>query len=277
MASTCRMPSVGMSAKRGAHAEGERGEQRELVRRVDAVDVGRGIRLRQPEPLRLGEHVVEAAPLARHRGEDVVAGAVDDAVHGRRPVARQRLLQRAQDRDAAADARLEAEPHAGALRGGDDLLAVYREQRLVRRHHVLAVPHGVQHEAPRRLVAAHQLDHHLDVRIRDQLERVARQPDARGRDAAIGVEVDVGDGGERDRAPRAARDLGAVRAEELHHAGADRAEADQPDAKGPSRRHPRQPAWARRAAWSRPAPSAFLMPRIACRVRCSFSISAKRT
>ena len=255
----------------------KRGEQRELVRRIGAVDVGRGIRLRQPEPLRLGQHVVEAASLARHGREDVIAGAVDDAVHGRRPVARQRLLQRAQDRDPAAHAGLESQPHTGALRGGDDLLAVHRQQRLVRRHHVLAVPHGFQHEASRRLVAAHQLDHHLDVRIRDQLEGVARQPDTRGRDAAIGVKVDVGDGGERDRASGAARDLGAVCAEELHHAGADRPEADQPDAKGPSRRHPRQPAWARRAVWWRPAPSAFLMPRIACRVRCSFSISAKRT
>ncbi len=50
----------GNAGEARAHAEGEHGEQRELVRRVDAVDVGRGIRLRQPEPLRLGQHVVEA-------------------------------------------------------------------------------------------------------------------------------------------------------------------------------------------------------------------------
>jgi len=88
----------------------------------------------------------------------VVAGAVDDAVHGHRPVARQPLLQRAQDRDAAADARLEGEPDALRLGLPDDLLAVHGEQRLVGRHHVLAGADGGEDEAARGLVAADQLD-----------------------------------------------------------------------------------------------------------------------
>ena len=45
-------------------AEHHAGQDRELVGRVDPVDVGRGIGLRVAEPLRLGEHGVELPRLA---------------------------------------------------------------------------------------------------------------------------------------------------------------------------------------------------------------------
>ena len=71
--------------------------------------------------------------------------------------------------------------------------------------------------------------------------------------------------------PDAARDLGAVRAQELHHAGADRAEADQPDPDGPRRRPPGvSPACARRvrlAEASRRAPCGCRGSPAACGAR----------
>src|SRR3546814_17042353 len=73
-------------------AEGQRGENGKLVRGVDAVDVEAGVRLRVAEPLRLGQHALEVLSgggrlrgggtvlVAGHAGQDVVAGAVEDAV-----------------------------------------------------------------------------------------------------------------------------------------------------------------------------------------------------
>ena len=63
-------------------------------------------RPRRSPGLRLGEHVGELAPGLAHRGQDEVAGAVEDAVDPRlgcRPA----LAQRLDDRDAARDRGLE--------------------------------------------------------------------------------------------------------------------------------------------------------------------------
>ena len=48
-------------------AEGDRGQQRELVRGVDAVDVEARIGLGIAQALRLGEHVGEVAAALAHR------------------------------------------------------------------------------------------------------------------------------------------------------------------------------------------------------------------
>src|SRR3546814_6052852 len=76
---------------RSLAAERQRREDRQLVRRVDAVDVEAGIGLGIAEPLRLGEHAGEVLPrvraalraglgIARHLRQNIVAGAVEDAV-----------------------------------------------------------------------------------------------------------------------------------------------------------------------------------------------------
>ena len=218
------------------HTERERGQDGELVGGVDAVDVGGRVGLGEPEPLRLTQHVVEAPSLPGHGGENVIARAVDDSVDRRGPVAGQSLRQGPQDRDATAHAGLEAEPYAGLLRRRHDLLAVHGEQSLVRRHDVLAATDRLEHEAPRRLVAADELQHDVDVGIGQQAAGIPRQPDAAGRNATLRVEIEVGDGRHDDRPSRAPCDLRPMRAQQLHHPGADRAKADQPDPRGPYRR-----------------------------------------
>ena len=70
--------------------------------------VGLGVAQR----LRLGQHVGEVAAGLAHRGQDVVAGAVEDAVDARDPVGGEPLAQRLDDRDAAGDRRLEGERDA---------------------------------------------------------------------------------------------------------------------------------------------------------------------
>ncbi len=59
--------------------EGNRGEDSDLVERVQAFYVGGRIGLGIAERLRGGQRLCEIAVLARHPGEDVVGGAVDDA------------------------------------------------------------------------------------------------------------------------------------------------------------------------------------------------------
>ncbi len=83
------------------------GQHGELVGGVDAVDVEAGIGLGIARRLRLGQHDVEVAAGLAHGGEDIVAGAVEDAVEPRHPVADQALAQCLDDRDAARHRRLE--------------------------------------------------------------------------------------------------------------------------------------------------------------------------
>src|SRR5262249_5480489 len=135
-----------------------------------------GIGLGEAPRLGVAQDLVEAAALARHGGEDVIARAVDDPVDRRRAIPRQPLLDRAQDRDAAPDARLEAEAHAPSLGLRYDLLAVHGEERLVRRHHVLPGADGAEHEAARWLVAPDQLDDDVEARIGEQRPGVPRAP-----------------------------------------------------------------------------------------------------
>ena len=99
----------------GPAAERQRRQQGELVRRIDAVDVEARIGLGIAQTLRFGEHLVERAPALAHVGEDVVAGAVQDAVDPLDPVAGQALAQGLDDRDAAGHGGLETDRGAIGL------------------------------------------------------------------------------------------------------------------------------------------------------------------
>ncbi len=171
----------------------------------------------------------------------------------------------------AADRRFEGDHHAGLLRGGEDLVAVRREQRLVGGHHVLAVRDRLQHQPPGRLDAADQLEHDVDIVPAHQCGRIRTDLDAgnvRQQRACLfrGARGDVRD---PDRTPGAARDLLGIAVEDRPGAAPDRAQAEQPHA---HRLHRRVRHYA-----SPSSRNICLMPRMACRVRGSFSISAKRT
>ena len=98
------------------------------MRGVDAVDVEARIGLGIAELLRLGQHLGEFAPALAHRRQDVVRGAVEDAVNPRHAVAGEALAQCLDDRDAAGDRGLEGERDAGLLgaswRGAVPCLAI---------------------------------------------------------------------------------------------------------------------------------------------------------
>ena len=83
------------------------GQDGELVGRVDAVDIKAGIGLGIAHFLRVCENAIEIPPGFPHRGQDIIAGAVQNAVDPIDPVARKALAQRLDDRDAARHGGLE--------------------------------------------------------------------------------------------------------------------------------------------------------------------------
>ncbi len=211
-------------------AEGEGGQDLELVGRVEPLDVQRGVRLRVAVGLRLLQDLREVASLVGHLGEDVVAGAVDDAEGGAHAVGDQAVLHRADQRDAARHRGLEPQHDPVAPRLLEQLGPVVGEQGLVGGHHVLARLQGAQDEGARGLEPADQLDHDLHRGIVDGLGRVGGQRQAREVDPFAGSgEVGVGHAAQRERAARALGQLGAVALEDPGHPAPDGAEPQEGD------------------------------------------------
>ena len=149
-----------------AGAEGEARQQGELVGGVEAADVEGGIGLGVALRLRFLEDIGEGAMLFQHLRQDVVAGAVEDAVDAADLVGGQRFAHGLDDRDAAGDRRLEVERDAVLLGQPRQLGAVLGQQRLVGGDDVLAgAQRGLDGGFGRAVVAADQLDEDVDGRI----------------------------------------------------------------------------------------------------------------
>ena len=82
------------------------------MRGVVALDVEGRIGLGIAQPLRVLQAGVEGQALRFHPGQDVVAGAVEDAEDARNRIAGHRLAHRLDDGNAARDRRLVVEQHA---------------------------------------------------------------------------------------------------------------------------------------------------------------------
>src|SRR5262245_26369394 len=98
---------------------------------VEAADVGGWISLGIDEPLRRLPAWRKRQPLLIHARQDVVAGAVEDAVDAGNLAAAQPLAQRLHDRDAAGHGRFKAECRVALLGEPRQRSAVTREQCLV--------------------------------------------------------------------------------------------------------------------------------------------------
>ncbi len=154
-------------------AEGDGGEDGQFMRRVDAVDIERGVAFGVAQRLRFGQHFFEFAAALAHHGQDVVAGAVEDAGDGVDVVAGQALPQGFDDRDAAGDRGLEAQGQTAALSQSGEAAAMHREQRLVGGDDGFAGSECCLHEGPGRAFgAADQLDHHVHRGIVREGDRV---------------------------------------------------------------------------------------------------------
>ncbi len=173
-------------------AEGDGGQDLELVRRVHAFDIQGGVCFRVAVRLRLLEDDGEVEPLVGHLGKDVVAGTVDDAEGREHAVGREPVLDGADERDAARHGRLEA-----------------------------------QH---RRLEPAHQLDDDLDRRVVEHPRGVGDEGEAlEVQTFSLARRIGIRDGVQGEPATGALLHFGAVRLENLDDAAADRAEAEEAD------------------------------------------------
>ena len=252
------------------NTEGDGGDDGELVRRVHAFHVEGRVRFRVAQALRFFQHFLEGAPALLHLGEDVVAGAVDNARHPVDVVGGQAFTQGFQNRDAAGHRRFEGYVHAVLMGGLEDFVAVLGDQRLVGGDDVLAVLDRGEHQLAGGVGAADQLHQNVDFRVRGHREDIPRHADTV--DVARRIVAAGADMRDLDRAAHAPGDFPGVTLQNVDRAGAHRAQTCYADL---YRIH-----LGILSLHSPDTPSArniFLMPRNACRVRCSFSISAKRT
>src|SRR5258706_10661793 len=81
--------------------------------------------------LRVFQHCSEISAFLLHPSEDVIAGAVDNAVEMGHAIADEAFAQRFDHRDAAANAGFEIKISAGLACGGDEFLAMSREERFI--------------------------------------------------------------------------------------------------------------------------------------------------
>ena len=132
------MPWRSISVRLGGDAKGDLRQDGQLVGGVGAVHVERRVGLGVAEPLGLGQRrrVVDAA--LGHGREDEVPRAVEDALNRRDLIGGQALAEGADDRHAAGHGRLEADGLAGRRAASNTSPPRFRQQRLVRRDHVLA-------------------------------------------------------------------------------------------------------------------------------------------
>ncbi len=218
-----------------ARAESHAGEDRELVRGVDAVDVEAGIGLGVAELLRVGQHVGERLARFAHPGEDVVAGPVEDAVDAAQPVARQPLADRLDDRNAARDGGFVGDGQALRFGREGELRAKMREQRLVGGDDVPPRVEGGFHRRARDAVRpADQLDHDVALRLARHLGGVVVPSDARQIEPPVFLARPCGHGDHTQRPPAAPGDQRAIGVDQLEDAGTDRAEAGDGNVEGPA-------------------------------------------
>src|SRR5947208_1681271 len=245
-------------------AKGDAREDRELVRGIDTVDVEAWIGFGITELLRLGEDLGKFAAGLAHRRQDVVRGAVEDAVDARQAIAGEALAQRLYDRDAARHRSLESERDAGLLGLRGEPGAVLRHQRLVGGDDVLFMLERAVDDVERdALGAADQLDDDIDLRIGGHRRRILVPASGRQIDAAVAPPVARRYRGDDDAASGAGRQELRLARQQLEGASTDRAEpshgnfqgrlhengpirviimaAAEPRRDRPSRRHPPAP------------------------------------
>ena len=178
-------------------AVGDGHQDRQLVGGVDPLDVVGGIGLGKALGLGVFQHLGKGGAMIGHLGEDVVGSAVHDPLDRLDPVGDQAFFQRFDDRDAAADAGLEADFHPFGHRGVEDLPAMDGEQSLVGGDDMLAAGDRLEDEGPGRFDAADQFDDDIDGGVGEDVVGIPAEDDVAELSGERG-DIDVGDPGKDD-------------------------------------------------------------------------------
>ena len=197
-----------------AGAEGEAGEDGELVGGVVALDVEGRIGFRIAEALGVLETGVEAQPLGLHARQDIVAGAVQNAEYARHLVAGHRFTHRLDDRDAAGHRRLVVEQHALGLRRRCKRHPMARQKRFVGGNDVVA---GLQRRGDAvecgAVRPADQFDEDVDIGRAGQRDGVVVPARRAKRQSALAQPVTGADAGQNQLPAALAAQLGLPFAE----------------------------------------------------------------
>ena len=146
-----------------AQAERERAQDRQLRGRIAAVEIGRRIGLGVAARAGIGDRLVDRAARRVHVRQHGIAGAVQDRVDARDPLAGEAVAQRANDRHRAADRRLEAQLPPLPLGERQQRVTVVRDDLLVRRDHRFAGEQRAADVVDGRLGADDRFDDDVDV------------------------------------------------------------------------------------------------------------------
>ena len=222
---------VGHVAGHHSHAEGDRGDDRGLGGGVVALDVGGGIALGVAQALRFAQGVGVGGAALGHAREDVVGRPVDDPHDPVDALAGERLPQRPDHGDSAADRGLEQQVDAGVVGRCEQLGAHIGEQLLVGGDDRLAGFDRVERQLPGRLDPADDLHDHVDAGVRHHAGRVVGEHPVRQGHRALLGDAAHGDARHLEREPRAGGDVVGPGADQLderrpHVAAAEEAHAD---------------------------------------------------
>ena len=189
-------------------AEGQRGENGQLGARVEAIDIVAGIGLGVSQPLRLGEHGFERRAVLLHLGEDVVAGAVEDAVERHHAVAGDAFPQHGVDGNPARHAGLHGDVGAGLDGALPDFRAAQRHQFLIGGDDRLLRGDGGIDDLGGDGGAADQFDHDIQARMFDQPPPVVGLENRSQRFGnLLGIDQQVADGPDPQMKPELESDL----------------------------------------------------------------------
>ncbi len=210
-------------------AVGEGGEDAGLVGGVVAIDVEGGISLRVAEALGIGEHGGEFGAFELHPGEDVVAGAVDDAPDGLDAIPDEGFAEDLDDGNATGDGGLVVEVGGVGSCGLEEFLAVGGKQGLVGGDDGFAVAEGGKDDLAGGGGAAHEFDDQVDGGVVDDGLPVLGQEVGWNAGGLCLLEVTDGDTGNGEPDAKACGEHFAPLDQGLDDGASNRACADQTD------------------------------------------------
>ena len=134
------------------------------MRRIHAINVKAGIGFGIAQFLRFLQNLVEAPAFLFHRRQNVIAGAIEDAVDTADLIGGGAFAHSLDHRNATRDRRFIFQRNAALFRKAGEVEAMMRQHGLVRRDERLAGDQALARQGKGRAVrSADQFHHHVDI------------------------------------------------------------------------------------------------------------------
>ena len=160
---------------RNPGAKRQRGQQRNLLRRINAVHVETRIGFGISQGLGFPQHLLEIQPVVAHLAQDVIRRAVDDAGNGEKLIGYEAFFDGPDDRNTPTHAGFEPNIAPEGAGRCEDFAAVPRQQRFVGGDDMLALLQRRQQIGTCRFIPADQLNYNGNVRVVQHLQSVTRE------------------------------------------------------------------------------------------------------